>query len=273
MPRGVSRLDEARLQGRLWTPRQVFGGLKCWVDFGYGRAISISSGDITTVNDPTATAQWSRISDGPTWSATAINNLPGATFTASPHERMVSDTYVAITNPLVASAIFRVDSGSGNFARYFAWAASSGSDSGSTGGLSCMIRHNGTDVLATWFNGSLRAQTLITFGSVIIASVTVDGSGNLRHWINGTQGDGNSLGGTPSWTAARFLIGTQDVAGGNGSGNAPMNGRFGEGLVYCGADALDARQYFEGYLAHKWRHTAAMANTHRFKSAPPLIGA
>ncbi len=273
MPRGLSRVDEAQIQRRLWTPAAVRGGLKCWLDFGYGRAIGISSGDITTVSDPTASVGWARVSDGPTWSLTAVNNLPGATFTLSPHERVLSDTYVAVTLPLVASAIMRMDSGSGNFARMFAWASSTGSDSGSTNGLSCMIRWNGTDAITTYFNGVQRAITSVTLGSIMIFSVYIDGSGNIAHFLNGGAGDTSTLGATPTWSAVRFMSGCQDVTGSSGSGNAPYNGRFGEGLVYCGNDAVILRPYFEGYLAHKWRHTATMAGTHRFKSAPPLIGA
>lgn len=278
MPRGVSRVDEARLQRRLWTPDVVRGGLKCWIDYGYGRAIGVSGGDITTVSDPTASAQWSRVSDGPTWSLTAINNLPGASFTASPQETMVSDTYVALTLPLVAVAIFYVDGSTANYSRFLAWASSSGGDSGVTTGLSCMIRdfHTGAGSsfnLSTYFNGSDRCSTAMTYGQVNLCSVTVDASNNIAHFINGTAGSTGALGTSPSWSAVRFMTGCQDVTGASGSGNAPLLGRLGEGVVYCGADAATVRLYLEGYLAHKWRHTASMAGTHRFKSAPPLIGA
>jgi hypothetical protein len=248
------------------------------LDFGYGRAIGISSGDIATVSDPTASAQWSRVSDGPTFSTTAINNLPGATFTASPHERMVSDTYLSVTRPLVAVAIFRPESSGGNYGRYLAWASSSGNDSSGAGGLSCMIRDfhtspHGNLNLTTFYNNANRCSTAMTYGQVNLCSVTVDASGNIAHWINGTTGATGTLGSTPDWSAVRFLVGCQTVDGSSGGGNAPMTGRWGEGMVYCGDDAATVRLYLEGYLAHKWNHTAAMARTHRFRTAPPLIGA
>lgn len=53
MPRGVSRYDEARLQGRLWTPAELRanGKLRGWWDYGDLATIAMSGGALSSVSD------------------------------------------------------------------------------------------------------------------------------------------------------------------------------------------------------------------------------
>jgi hypothetical protein len=267
-------LEELEAEGLLWDPSFLAGGLRCWLDPMDPSAVTISGSDVTVLRDraPSTGGTLSRVSDGPTWSANAIGRMPGLIFTASPHERMVGDNFVALTLPMVATAIFQPESGSGNFARYFSFVASTGSDSGSLNSLAMMIRHNNTDVMATWFNGSLRAQTGMANGQLNLCSVTIDASGNIKHYVNGLLGDSNSLGGTPNWSAVKFILGTQDAAGGNGSNNAPANMRFGGGVHYCGPEFEIVHRMLEGHLAWRARRPDLLGGAHQFRSGPPLIG-
>src|SRR5215203_2897576 len=44
MPRGIDRYDEARLQGRLWTPAAIQPALGCWLDAGDPSTIIYATG-------------------------------------------------------------------------------------------------------------------------------------------------------------------------------------------------------------------------------------
>src|SRR4051812_47429097 len=44
MPRGINAYDEARLQGRLWTPQAIQPALGCWLDAGDPSTITYAAG-------------------------------------------------------------------------------------------------------------------------------------------------------------------------------------------------------------------------------------
>uniref|UniRef100_UPI003BA6F553 hypothetical protein n=1 Tax=Roseateles sp. TaxID=1971397 RepID=UPI003BA6F553 len=55
MPRGVSLVDEARLQGRLWTPAQVLPSL--WLDGADLSTLSMSGSSVTQWRDKSGNAR------------------------------------------------------------------------------------------------------------------------------------------------------------------------------------------------------------------------
>lgn len=280
MLRLADTYEEAEEQGLLWTPAMLAGGLKCWLDCGDPTAFTFSGSDVTVVRDrpPAIGGTFTRITNAPAYSATGLNNRPCLSFTASPHERIVSDTYVALTLPIVVVAIFYPNSSTGSYTRFFAWASSSGSDNTTTG-LSCMIRStdSGTGFpnnLATYFNSSAtpRCSTAMTYNQVNLCSVLIDGSGNIAHFINGLAGGTGTLGASTSWSAVKFLVGCDTVAGATGGGAASFLGDMGEAVVYCGDGAADVRQMIEGYIAWRWRRPDLLGGAHRYRGAAPLIG-
>lgn len=269
--------DTMRARGALWTPQQLGAGLKCHLYGGDRAALTASGSEVTAIRERPLSPglTWSRVTNGPSFAADAINRRPGLIFTSSPHQRIVSDTYVALTRPLVAVALFRMESAGNWYQRGLGWASSTGNDSSGLTGCAIMCRDywdggNGGDNVTTQQNGSRRASSALTFGTPNLVSVTIDGSGNIAHWINGVAGGTGTLSGTVDWSAVRFFVGCETIGGSDGGGFSALAGRGAEWIVYCGADALLQRQRIEGYAAWNNHHEARLAPAHRYRARPPL---
>jgi len=85
MPRGVSLVDEARLQGRLWTPAQVLPSL--WLDGADLSTLSMSGSSVTQWRDKSGNARHATTTvRNP--GITRVNNLNVINFTASGATRL-----------------------------------------------------------------------------------------------------------------------------------------------------------------------------------------
>lgn len=264
MPRGISRLDEARHQGRLWTPKNLPTRPFMWFD----------AQDFATIACATGVSQWSDKSGNnrhilqasttlqPLFAATDRSNRPAAVGDG------VNDGLRA--NYAFTGAAFSV------FA-VAAWTATPPGDARlvSVGtaalgdadiGTALMLYYNSGNVLALG-SGAARGTAFATSADIpgIWASIA-DGT-NWQLFNNGT-----GTAATAFSTAFNFdWIGILDYAP-VAATTVNWKGPGHEFVLLGYAPTTRDRERIEGYLAHKWRLTANLPGTHPYCNVPPLIG-
>lgn len=258
MPRGVSRYDEARLQGRLWTPEQ----LKCdlWYDAADLSTITVATG-VSEWRDKSGNANHAAQATGgsqPLFEADTTAGLPALRFDATNNKRLAVGTVRSYDTTAPACSLFsvtrltstRVVAFGGNDSSFFGEGSNFGlwrntSDSGITTSSSY------TSQIARWHLWSgVRTGT---------------GSNGATMWLDGdTVANGTAtLGGTfnIAFLGARFYA---------GSSFQPSVGWIGEAIAIPSAVSPRERQLVEGYLAHKWG--IALRGDHPFHYRAPTLG-
>ena len=260
MPRGTDRYDEARLQGRLWTPKVWRGDLKlvAWWDFsnenggltiatGLSNAVDLS-GRGNTLTQATGTSQ-------PAYSPTGWTG--GAKGAITPDG---GDTLI-FTNGLL------YNSTTGLSAAVIAYNNASGTRtifSRPSGPGTGMLRFTGTTVeLVRNFQAALLATAT---GSCPIG-VRIVGcdfqSNSCVAWIDGVS--------TSNSTDPGFSTNIECFFIDNGA-NPFSGGPVGEALFGLSRWTVRDRTLVDGYLAWKWRQVSNLVASHPFKNRPPLIG-
>jgi hypothetical protein len=272
MPRGVSIYDEARLQGRLWTPTAIASGLRLFCDFGDLSRLTVDSGSggITSTARNIAAGM---INTGtrPSYATNGFNGRISANFNGA-NQGMRSDTSTTFTVPAVAVIAGAWTTATSNGGRLLTY-ASVNFDGGHASGCIIAMR-NGTGSpgqVVTYNQGAIRATTnSVIDGNPLVFSV-VFGSGasaSVAHYFNGAAGGtGNLSGFSPA--AGRYLMARFDESG---SGAANITGPYGSAVVYCGDDAAAWRTRIEGWTAWRWGIQSRLAASHPYRNAPPLIG-
>jgi hypothetical protein len=257
MPRGVSPLDEARLQGRLWSPN-VFS-LGAWYDAADLSTISAARGVVSEWRDKSGFGRHvSQATPGklPAYTVAGLNGLNVLTFDG------VDDSLVnaAYSFPTAYS--------------FYAVGRSSATSYG-------RLLHVGTDAFgflgtgpagsyATFFgNGNAWNDVLSNTPTQSIASTSILGVvkanavGGAIPYINGAAQDAKN--GTTNSTTG-FVIGNVS------NGSQGWRGIVAEIILIPALSDDPQRQRIEGYLAHKWGLTANLPASHPYRNRPPLIG-
>jgi hypothetical protein len=275
MPRGVSPVDEARLQGRLWTPAQV--PLSLWLDGTDLSTLSASGNSVTQWRDKSGFGRNATTSvRAPAFLGNATNNLSAVNFTASSATLLDTPDFNIAPNRQFCS--FAVVSGAGllggfTFPRiWVAKGAGDGSGTGSTysqgyfgagpnAGNALQIA-GGAGISAPIVTGLDTGPQLLTgaFGTAGLAADenSLSANGGTRATLTGQSGALSTTG---------IRIGS-DVSSSNVSS---WNSWIGE-IIMTLALSFPQVQAIEGYLAHKWGLTANLPAAHPFKNRPPLIG-
>jgi hypothetical protein len=274
MPRGVSRYDEARLQGRLWTPAQVLPSL--WLDGADLSTLSVSGSSVTEWRDKSGNARHAATTvRNP--GITRVNDLNVINFTASGATKLDTPDFNIAPDRQFCS--FAVVSGAGllggsTFRRIFvtkgvnpdtlsagATYAQGYLGSGVNAGTALQIA-GGTGVSAPIVTGLGTGPQLLTgaFGTAGLAANenSISANGGARSVLTGQTGALSTTG---------IRVGS-DVGTGGGSA---WNGWIGE-LIMTLALSFPQVQAIEGYLAWKWGIVANLPAAHPFKNCPPLIG-
>lgn len=266
MPRGTDRYDEARLQGRLWTPDQQASIVGCW-DASDLSTLTMTTGNLVTgfaskyKNANTLTAATTA---RPTWSISARNGRPGITFNGSTTVlKNASSTGV----PTGTDAITLIAVGYANTTGQAVGAIGIGTKS--TGALRgvgkatqstysnvAIAQIYGTDILSTnaWYQTDAIVSGIFPSGSsptVVVSVNGVDASASVSV---------NSIGST--------AIGI----GGYPTGTYFYTGIIQECLMFSEALSSYSRRLVEGYAAWKWGIVNRLSYDHPFKNRPPLIG-
>jgi hypothetical protein len=268
MPRGVSPVDEARLQGRLWTPAQVLPAV--WLDAADLSTITIATG-VSEWRDKSgngANATQATAAARPAYSQTGFFGLPGITFDGSDDQLDVSTTRMRNTTHGVYWVFIRRGTGTtGDAYKPSVGVLAGGNDRGALhyvkngSNFGASYPYYGAPAISAYDLGSGTAYNN-TDAQVMVFQSNVTGWGV---WRNG------SLEGTTNAIAAPDTSNTGFTLAGQNSPNRKSNITMTEFILLETADAR-RRQTVEGYLAHKWGLTANLPAAHPFKNRPPLIG-
>ena len=267
MPRGVSPVDEARLQGRLWTPALVLPAV--WLD----------AADLSTITIATGVSEWRdksgngrHVSQGTASQQPSYDAINGIiTFDGS--NDILSSATVGASGLTSVSflTVMRMNAGGNNEDIPMGIGPT-----GSIGAIRCLYRMpNGTtvgfggwsrDVGSSAFSYDIGGQyRIIEAWNTQLATpnnvrITRDGATPIAYTTGG---------GGLNTTADGFSVGS--LRGGL-VGNYYSNISVREIIVLYEAVSDLKRQLIEGYLAHKWGLVANLPAAHPFKNRPPLIG-
>jgi hypothetical protein len=254
MPRGVSALDEARLQGRLWTPAQIQSQLGLWLDAvnatpGVWRDASGFGND---VSQATAGSQPAL--------AISINGLPCVRF-ASANSQFYARTSALsgfTTNAgMTFASAFRVSGGNGVFSEFSDNGVLNRTASFFFEASTIKMRAGGTSGDAVAASGIAGNRWRTACGDETLS--------RRRIWFDGTAGS-VSTSTVTSYAASQVRIGALF------NNSYYLNGDMGEIVVSASQLSDTDRQRLEGYLAWKWGSVDVLNATHPFKNRPPLIG-
>jgi hypothetical protein len=266
MPRGINAYDEARLQGRLWTPALERPAL--WLD----------AADLSTISVVTGVSEWRDKSGN-------ARNVSQATTTSQPSITTFNGLNALNfdgTNDFLGNTTTGITSGTytGQFNVFYV-----ATRVGSVGGAVLVDRSSNligsslfnqiggifyisSDGMNVSSNTTVNTSTFNAFQNAgnIVSHQHVSGSRD-NFWLNGTAQ--SVINGTASniTGSAGFRVGARE-----GSGLSPWSGLIMEIIVSLNNLTTTNRQQIEGYLAWKWGLTANLPAAHPFKNRPPLIG-
>jgi hypothetical protein len=286
MPRGVSPLDEARLQGRLWTPVQLRTDL--WLD----------AADLSTISTATGVSEWRDKSGkarnftqgiGGTQPTLTPNGLNGRNVLSFNGSQWLTSVNTAATWNFLhnanGSSIFAVWK-AGNISDPNAIYGLMGSNAASSANIGTYIvyddrasasRNNG--VLAQVSGGGSTSLSVASADGlmpantpVILSHIADPGNGTAVNRsfvrVNKTLSQANASTAAPSVSAASFAL----QIGALGNNTLPLVGYISEIIVLASIANTRVRQMIEGYLAWKWGLRDALTTGHPFANRPNLIG-
>ena len=271
MPRGVSRYDEAQLQGRLWTP--VVLPLTLWLDAADLPTLTVGASGVDAWRDKSGNARDATTTvRRPALLANALNGLPAVNFTAALATKLdTPDFSIAPNRQFCAFAVASTASLLTNYRRLWTAKGVNPDSLGSTYSQGYM--GSGANV------GS---AMMIAGGSGTTAPV-VTGLGNTAPFLltgafgtAGAAANQNTVsangGARQSLAAQSGALSTTGIRIGSDTGTASTsswNSWIAE-IIFTGAIAFSTLQIVEGYLSWKWG--VPLVATHPFANRPPLIG-
>lgn len=287
MPRGVSPPDEARLQGRLWTPGLISTAL--WLDAADLSTISTATG-VSELRDKSGNGR--NVTQGtggtqPTLTQGGLNGRNVLSFNGSQW----------LTSPAAASTwnFLHNTNGSSVFA---VWKTGNTSDPNAILGL---MGNNARSSANIGFNFAYDDRTALSFNDRASLQVTRGASGQTavaqspdnahpanvpvifshisdpnngtaanRSFIriNKTLFQTNTATNAPVASNASFAL----QIGACGNNASPHTGYIAEIVVLASIASDKVQQAIEGYLAWKWGLRYALTAGHPFANRPPLIG-
>lgn len=268
MPRGVSRYDEARLQGRLWTP-PLSPGLLAWWDAADASTLTITAaglvsqwvakGSLGLVATQATTALQ------PTFTPLARNGTPGLLFKQLSNGNNLSFAPAALLNPNATVAVSGYLDGTQSGVGTTDWRRAFGYGAGDNN-TSIQIIRMGSGQRATEY--SVAAGSYDWFNK---DRLVCDVISNATGTINGSvYVDGNLIG------SANYGSAFSGSAGYIGRGlqySDPWPGFIQQILVYNRPLSPAERVKLEGW--ESWRTGKNGSNLyagHTFVNRPPLIG-
>ena len=244
MPRGVSPLDEARLQGRLWSPDAL--RLGAWYDAADLATIATASGAVTDWRDKSGNGRnltQSTAAQRPTYTANGFNNRPAINYGAAQNTNRLSWTGAAFS-PVRTFGVAHWE-GPNPFTGY-------------SGLLSFNYAGNSDLFLAEVSNQWFGARQIFLNGNDPIATPLP----TIQSPFLWGDNEAASAGRTFMWIGAD-----------RNENNRGWRGKIAEVVITLLVPTLQERRTIEGYLAWKWGLDANLPANHPYRNRPPLIGA
>jgi hypothetical protein len=240
MPRGVSPLDEARLQGRLWSPNAL--RLGAWYDAADLATIATVSGAVTNWRDKSGNGRnLTPMATRPTYTENGLNNRPALSWAGG--QRGMTWTGAAFS-PVRTFGVARYE-GTTPFGQTSALMSYNYS------GLNDLFLAGTTD---RW----LFDRLVFLNGNESSSDVALPAVASPFLWVDNVAA---SAGRTALWI------------GNHGGGQSPAwRGKIAEVVITLFVPTLRDRRTIEGYLAWKWGLDANLPANHPFRNRPPLIG-
>jgi hypothetical protein len=265
MPRGVSISDEARLQGRLWSPILVQPAV--WLDASDISTISVATG-VSEWRDKSGNAR--HVSQGAsarqpsiaTFNGLNAVNFDGVNDVLDNATSITSGTYTGSFNTFYVAT--RNSVGGGTILTERTTYPLGSVMFGSAAGVN-YISSNGIDIKSNHTISNTSYNTLSTAGAIAVHEHFPAVRDNF--WLNGQS--------------QTVLLGTATNITGTGGlrigGREAVVGFYWSGLIMEVIVTLTPlttiqRQQIEGSLAWKWGLQNTLIASHPFRNRPPLIG-
>jgi hypothetical protein len=271
MPRGVNKYDEARLQGRLWTPTLSRPAL--WFDAADASTITVSTG-ISEWRDKSGNGRHISQSTSafqPIYSQTLINSLPAVVFDGS--------------NDYLSTTSFPT-----SFTELYIYVIAKWQTIGnSTTTIQALVDNNHLSDPLRGFVAQDRPDLVnrpLTFEHLpnsTAGAIDNTTTGNNTWRIIGLEAssgvsdsfyrDGELIQTTAN--TGVFNIQSQLNIGAWYTGTVYdryLGGQIAEIVIMTNSQSGQIRQLHEGYLAWKWGLTGNLSASHPFKNRPPVIG-
>lgn len=266
MPR-YAAFDAARVQGRLWTPRELQADLRLWASVARGPTTPGTGSAIASLADLSQRGDFSQGTNSarPTWTDPGINGRPALTFGTGIWWDSATTLSLGSLAAFECAAVLTMNSATVNYGRFFSFAQGGQNDYAGSNNCAIILRNVGNNGLLTFHNSAAIASTAISLATPIVFRVSVKG-GTCRHWLNGAAGGSGSM--TPALGSGVFFQGreTADVF-------TAWNGLSGEIIFVAGTQPDLIGERLDGYLAWQWGLQGSLAAGHRYRNAPPMMGA
>lgn len=274
--RNANAYEEAKFQGRLWTPDVLRPNLSFWQDAADQSTITIATG-VSEWRDKSGNNRHFTQATGanqPSYSDTGFLGLPGITFDGTNDNLRLTGISGQIANQTHGVHwVFRRISGNTGGSGYNPTVSVMPSNGASDfGALHYVKQSNNLGASYPYYNApssfsyDLTSGTAYNNGIGYVMSFQANAPSAATAWSvhrNGTlEGSTNSIG-TPNTSNDGYVLAHQI------SPARYLNCVFAEVLMVQNTNAR-IRQIVEGYLAWKWGITLDPA--HPFVNRPPLIG-
>jgi hypothetical protein len=266
MPRGVSPVDEARLQARLWTPALVLPAV--WLD----------AADLSTITIATGVSEWRDKSGNgrhmtapgtqPALAANSLNGLNTIAFDNRTTTQTLTNaySYSGTDITLVSLAYSLRGSARTIYPRLWSMNATGQNDFGNTTGLLLPYGAGSPNNASIFRNNAIMAQSSQNTNDQWALHIGTKSGGSATFSSNGEARVVGSTSNTP-FGFNIIRIGNDTAAVDSG-----LFGNVAEAMIFSYALNLSQQQTIEGYLAWKWGLVANLPAAHPFKNRPPLIG-
>lgn len=276
MPRGINLVDEATIQGRLWSPAQFpASSLALWLDAADTATISSDASSVIEWRDKSGNARHATqptIANRPRYDVATINGRNTLSFTATLSHHLLVDSIASIfngtstpftvmyagsytnTSGLTTSFVSASNLTNADYFQYFGYSSAyqfaahrrSGSSGVTNTIQSGVANDQNNGVVGHSFTGS---QAQIYYNGTSIATGSYANTAAM-----GSNLTAATIGGLRRTTNSLFVT-----------------GNLGEIVVRNTALSTKDRQLLEGYLAWKWGISRLPAS-HTFTNRPPLVG-
>jgi hypothetical protein len=289
MPRGISPLDEAQLQRRLWSPALLRTAL--WLDAADLSTISTGTG-VSELRDKSGNGRHftqGTVGAQPTLTPRGLNGLNVLSYNGSQWLTSVNTAatwnFLHNTNGQSVFAVWKAGNSSDPNAIY-TLLGNNAAGSANTGYYVIYddrVSSSRNDVLLSQVSRGVTGQAAVNNVSasgvhpantpVLISNICDPGNATSANRsllrVNRTLVQTNADSNAPVATDASFPL----QIGACGNNVAPHVGYIAEIVVLASVASTTVRQQIEGHLAWKWGLRNSLTIGHPFANLPPLIGA